>query len=88
MSNSYHQVAFAEDQGRSNTRCPCEPAETLGAIVGGVVGGVALLCIVVVVMVIIRSRKKKASPPTTAAAETVKPQMVAIDSIPMGTPVA
>ena len=63
-------------------------AETLGAIVGGVVGGVALLCIVVVVMVIIRSRKKKASPPTTAAAEMVKPQMVAIDSIPMGKPVA
>ena len=62
--------------------------EITGAIVGGVVGGVALLCIVVVVMVIIRSRKKKASPPTTAAAETVKPQMVAIDSIPMGKPVA
>ena len=60
----------------------------LGPIVGGAIGGVALLGIIVVVVVIICCCKKKASPPTTAAAETVKPQMVAIDSIPMGKPVA
>ena len=62
--------------------------EMLGPIVGGAIGGVALLGIVVVVVVIICCCKKKASPPTTAAAEMVKPQMVAVDSIPMGTPVA